>query len=906
MKYVDDKTPKTVLQSEKVVIVNEPTKGYDVSSLIPGDITANNTHYALDKVDGVRLSKTPMSTDVIVTADYSVDTKGTDDNGKNDNIPDKYQWTVTYEVVNGIWEGETGNEAAKPKSDVVTFATAQKDTDGNFTGWMENDSKEVALTGVPSGTADEGYDNGTWSVKPETDFSVNGKLGADGNPATATGDVTFVLTYTQNTYPYTVEYYKGGEKITDEDTLKALQAALGDNKRLADGKDDNGNFIKYEKGHKVSLAVSTDFPKSFKVGSDNFTYDETHPAAITISDDADSNVIKVYYLTDNKGGETGGPDGIPDAYEAFVEYVYSPDKLTAANGKVVTPSDGYEYAVDLREKNGVEFVKNADGTIKLKDSITTSGASAVRSASIGNDNYAFDLPTGGQLLYDGAALAEIYRTGRGSFKVRSKWRYDKPNNLIEVYEIPYSTTSEAILDKVAELMKLGKVKEIADMRDETDRDGLKLTIDLKRGTDPDKLMAKLFRSTPLQDSQSCNFNILIAGMPRVMGVREILEEWAAWRTQSVRRRVYFSISRKKEKLHLLKGLRRILLDIDRAIQIIRDTEEDSEVIPNLMIGFGIDQVQAEYVADIRLRNINKEYILKRTQEVEALQDEIADLEDTVNSQQRVRQIIIAELEQVKAKYGQPRRTEILFDYAPEESAGEEDEAPDYPVHLFFSREGYLKKITPQSLRMASDQKYKEGDGPFLSWEAGNRDELLVFTDRQQCYKTRLRDFDDTKASALGDYLPTKLAMDPEERAVWACIPGDYSGHLLFFFDNGKAARVELSAYQTQTRRKRLTGAYSDKAPLVSAFLLREDFEAAVISNEGRCVIFHTAALTPKTTRSTQGVNVMTLKPKYRVEKALPLEGSHIVNAARYRARSLPVAGALLKEEDRGEEQLTIL
>ncbi len=517
-----------------------------------------------------------------------------------------------------------------------------------------------------------------------------------------------------------------------------------------------------------------------------------------------------------------------------------------------------------------------------------------------------DLPTGGQLLYDGAALAEIYRTGRGSFKVRSKWRYDKPNNLIEVYEIPYSTTSEAILDKVAELMKLGKVKEIADMRDETDRDGLKLTIDLKRGTDPDKLMAKLFRSTPLQDSQSCNFNILIAGMPRVMGVREILEEWAAWRTQSVRRRVYFSISRKKEKLHLLKGLRRILLDIDRAIQIIRDTEEDSEVIPNLMIGFGIDQVQAEYVADIRLRNINKEYILKRTQEVEALQDEIADLEDTVNSQQRVRQIIIAELEQVKAKYGQPRRTEILFDYAPEESAGEEDEAPDYPVHLFFSQEGYLKKITPQSLRMASDQKYKEGDGPFLSWEAGNRDELLVFTDRQQCYKTRLRDFDDTKASALGDYLPTKLAMDPEERAVWACIPGDYSGHLLFFFDNGKAARVELSAYQTQTRRKRLTGAYSDKAPLVSAFLLREDFEAAVISNEGRCVIFHTAALTPKTTRSTQGVNVMTLKPKYRVEKALPLEGSHIVNAARYRARSLPAAGALLKEEDRGEEQLTIL
>ena len=517
-----------------------------------------------------------------------------------------------------------------------------------------------------------------------------------------------------------------------------------------------------------------------------------------------------------------------------------------------------------------------------------------------------DLPTGGELLYNAAALSDIYRTGRGSFRVRARWRYVKEENLIEVYEIPYSTTSEAIIDKVTELLKAGKLKEIADMRDETDLSGLKLTIDLKRGADPEKLMARLFKMTPLMDSQSCNFNILIAGQPKVLGVREILEEWTAWRMDSVRRRVYFSMNRKKEKLHLLKGLRRILLDIDRAIQIIRDTEEDAEVIPNLMIGFGIDQVQAEYVADIRLRNINKEYILKRTQEVDTLEDEIADLEDTVNSPKRIQKIIVDELTEVKKKYAVPRRTEIVYDHMDEPVMTVEDETPDYPVHLFFSREGYLKKITPQSLRMASDQKYKEGDGPFLGWEANNRDELLVFTDRQQCYKTRLSDFDDTKASVLGDYLPSKLGMDPEERAVWACIPGDFSGQLLFFFANGKAARVELSAYQTQTRRKKLTGAYSDKSPLVSAFLLREDFEAAVISTEGRCVVFHTASLNPKTTRNTQGVSVMTLKPKFTVEKVLPLDRTHIQNAARYRARSLPIAGALLKEEDREEEQMTLL
>ena len=517
-----------------------------------------------------------------------------------------------------------------------------------------------------------------------------------------------------------------------------------------------------------------------------------------------------------------------------------------------------------------------------------------------------DLPTGGELIYDAAALGEIYRTGRGSFKVRAKWRYLKSENLIEVYEIPYSTTSEAIMDKVSELVKAGKIKEIADMRDETDLTGLKLAIDLKRGTDPDKLMSKLFRMTPLMDSQSCNFNVLIAGMPRVMGVREILEEWTAWRADSVRRRVYFNMKKKQDKLHLLQGLRRILLDIDRAIQIIRETEEDAEVVPNLMIGFGIDQVQAEYVADIRLRNINKEYILKRTQEVDSLEAEIEDLQATVNDPKRIRKIIIGELTEVRKKYAEPRRTDILYEYEAENAQGEEDDTPDYPVHLFLSREGYLKKITPQSLRMASDQKYKEGDGPFLYWEGNNRDELLVFTDRQQCYKTRLSEFDDSKASVLGDYLPTKLGMDGEERVLWACIPGDYSGQLLFCFENGKTARVELSAYQTQTRRKKLTGAYSDKSPLVTAFLLREELELALYSSDGRCMVFHTAVLAPKTTRTTQGVNVMALKPKRTVTQVLPLAETAIVNAARYRARSLPVAGAILREEDRGEKQLSLL
>ena len=516
-----------------------------------------------------------------------------------------------------------------------------------------------------------------------------------------------------------------------------------------------------------------------------------------------------------------------------------------------------------------------------------------------------DFPTGGQIICDEDELRRIYATGRGGLKVRARWRYDKKENVIEVYEIPYSTSIEVILDKVAELVKAGKVKEISDMRDETDLSGLKLAIDLKRGVDPEKLMQKLFKLTPLQDTASCNFNILIGGMPRVMGVGEILQEWTAWRTECVKRRVFYILSRKKEKMHLLLGLKRILLDIDKAIAIIRETEEEAEVIPNLMIGFGIDEKQAEYVAEIKLRNINKEYILKRVQETQSLADEIDDLEDTLAKPARVRRIIISELETVRKKYGQPRKTEILYGHEVEEYR-EEEQVEDYPVTLFLSREGYFKKITPQSLRMSGEQKYKEGDGPMQQIETTNAAELMFFTDRCQVYKTRVSEFADSKASLLGDYLPGKLGMDDGESVIYLLLPGDYSGQLLFFFENGKAARVELKAYATVSNRRRLTGAYSDKSPLVTILPLREDQELALLSSEPRALIFHTSQLAPKATRTTQGVAVMTLKPKYHLQRAVPVEQSGIVNLTRYRTRSIPAAGALVKPEDQGEEQLSLL
>ena len=513
-----------------------------------------------------------------------------------------------------------------------------------------------------------------------------------------------------------------------------------------------------------------------------------------------------------------------------------------------------------------------------------------------------DFSTGAELLFDEAATREIYSTGRGSFRLRAKWRYVKEGNLIEITEIPYTTATEVIMDKVAELIKAGKIREIADMRDETDLGGLKLTIDLKRGVDPDKLMQKLFRMTTLQDSFPCNFNILIAGMPRVMGVGEILDEWTAWRTDCIKRRLFFQIGKKEEKLHLLKGLERILLDIDKAIRVIRETEMDSEVVPNLMIEFGIDEIQANFVAEIKLRNINKEYILKQTKAISQLEQEIADMRATLDSPRKLKNVIISELQEVSKKYGQPRKTEILYNVSETAAEDEEEPVPDYPVTVFLSKEGYLKKITAQSLRMSGEQKFKEGDSLSFTRETTNRAEFLVFTDKFQCYKSRLSDFDDGKASLLGDYLPQKLGFEPGENLVSLQFCGDYKGFVLFFFENGKAAKVPLSAYETKTNRKKLTGAYSDKSPLAAAMVLEEDAQIALYSSDGRAAVFSTAQLLPKTTRNTQGVAVMTLKKKAVLRDVRLLEESGIANPGRYRTKTIPSAGMLLKEEDSADKQ----
>ena len=515
-----------------------------------------------------------------------------------------------------------------------------------------------------------------------------------------------------------------------------------------------------------------------------------------------------------------------------------------------------------------------------------------------------DFPTGGELLYDPAEMGAIYQTGRGSFRLRAKWRYVKAGNLIEIGQIPYTTTVEAIMDKVAELIRAGKIREIGDMRDETDLSGLKLTIDLKRGVDPEKLMAKLFRLTPLQDTYPCNFNILIAGMPKVMGVGEILDEWIAWRQQCVKRRVFYRLGKKRDKLHLLRGLERILLDIDKAIAIIRQTELEADVVPNLMIGFGIDQIQAEFVAEIKLRNINKEYILKRTAETGALEKEIRQLEATLNSPRRIKTLIVGELEQVIKGYGQPRKTELVYQW--DDAAAEEEEAPpDYPVTVFVSREGYFKKITPQSLRSSGEQKFKDGDSLAFSRQVTNQAELLAFTDKFQCYKARVSDFADGKAAQLGDYLPTKLGFDPGETLLQVVLPGDYGGFVLFCFENGKVAKVPLSAYGTKSNRKKLTGAFSDKCPVRTILAMAEDGQVAAYSSDGRAMIFSTAQLTPKATRTTQGVAVLTLRKKAALDRVVPAEESGIVQTARYKGRSLPAAGAILRPEDVAQMTLAL-
>ena len=588
------------------------------------------------------------------------------------------------------------------------------------------------------------------------------------------------------------------------------------------------------------------------------------------------------------------------------------------------------------DKDTVDFVDNYDNTMKEPTLFPVTFPSVLVNANLGiavgmassicsfnlkeiceatenlikNPDYdvcdsvkAPDFIGGGQIVYNEAQMREIFRTGRGSFKVRAKYTYDKPNNCIDITEIPPTTTSEAIIDKIIEKVKGGTAREISDVRDETDKKGLKITIDLKRGTDPDKLMKKLFKSTPLEDSFACNFNVLIAGVPRVLGVRDLLLEWIAFRSECVRRRVYFDLSKAKERLHLLEGLQKILLDIDKAIRIIRSTEEESEVVPNLMIGFGIDKIQAEYVAEIKLRHLNREYILKRTKDIETLRADIEDMEDILSSKARIKKIIVSELQDVVKKYDKPRRSEILYAESLEDDEPVE-EIPDYPVHLFFTKDGYFKKITPQSLRMSGEQKLKDGDSVVQTLEATNNTDLLFFTDHCQVYKAKAADFDDTKASVLGDFVPTHLHMDPGESAIYMAVTTDYKGYMLFFFENGKLAKVDLSAYETKTNRKKLIKAYCEKFPLAAIRQITEDCELVVQSTAGRILLLNTGAVSPKTTKDTQGVAVMTLKKGHRLSSVRDYKEGEFVKPARYRTRSLPAAGALLSAEDAGE-QLTL-
>lgn len=588
------------------------------------------------------------------------------------------------------------------------------------------------------------------------------------------------------------------------------------------------------------------------------------------------------------------------------------------------------------DKDTVDFVDNYDNTMKEPTLFPVTFPSVLVNANLGiavgmassicsfnlkeiceatenlikNPDYdvcdsvkAPDFIGGGQIVYNEAQMREIFRTGRGSFKVRAKYTYDKPNNCIDITEIPPTTTSEAIIDKIIEKVKGGTAREISDVRDETDKKGLKITIDLKRGTDPDKLMKKLFKSTSLEDSFACNFNVLIAGVPRVLGVRDLLLEWIAFRSECVRRRVYFDLSKAKERLHLLEGLQKILLDIDKAIRIIRSTEEESEVVPNLMIGFGIDKIQAEYVAEIKLRHLNREYILKRTKDIENLRADIEDMEDILSSKARIKKIIVSELQNVVKKYDKPRRSEILYAESLEDDEPVE-EIPDYPVHLFFTKDGYFKKITPQSLRMSGEQKLKDGDSVVQTLEATNNTDLLFFTDHCQVYKAKAADFDDTKASVLGDFVPTHLHMDPGESAIYMAVTTDYKGYMLFFFENGKLAKVDLSAYETKTNRKKLIKAYCEKFPLAAIRQITEDCELVVQSTAGRILLLNTGAVSPKTTKDTQGVAVMTLKKGHRLSSVRDYKEGEFVKPARYRTRSLPAAGALLSAEDAGE-QLTL-
>ncbi len=512
-----------------------------------------------------------------------------------------------------------------------------------------------------------------------------------------------------------------------------------------------------------------------------------------------------------------------------------------------------------------------------------------------------DFAGGGIILYNRDEMDKIYRTGRGSVRVRAKYNFDKSNNCIEITEIPPTTTVEAIIDKIVELIKQSKLKDISNLRDETDISGLKLTLDLKRGVDPDKLMQKLFHMTPLEDSYSCNFNVLIGGNPKVMGVYELLEEWTAFREECIRRRVYYDLKKKKEKLHLLQGLAKILLDIDKAIKIVRETEEEAEVVPNLMIGFGIDEIQAEYVAEIKLRHLNREYILNRTKEIDDLKEAIADMEEILKNNKRVRAIIIDELKEVEKKYSKPRKSLINYDHEEQEYVKEEEEVPDYPVHLFFTREGYFKKITPLSLRMSGEHKLKDGDEIMMQVESSNAAELLFFTNKCQVYKTRACEFDDTKTSVMGDYIAAKLEMEEGEVPLYMAVTKDYAGYMLFLFENGKAAKVRMDSYSTKTRRKKLINAYSSKSPVAYIRYMHDEGELAVFTSAGRMLCLNTKMISEKTAKDTQGVAAVTLKKNHRIERVTDFVADNFADPHRYKTKSLPAAGAILKSVDVGEQ-----
>ena len=618
------------------------------------------------------------------------------------------------------------------------------------------------------------------------------------------------------------------------------------------------------------------YSRDMSYAASRYTEAKLSKICTALFEDIDKDAVD---FTDNYDGTMLEPTLLPTAF---------PNVLVSANSGIAVGMASQICGFNLNEVCNAAIALLRDGDADLLSLMP-----------------APDFPTGAEVLYDRAALETVYRTGRGSIQVRARWRYLQKENMIEITEIPYTATCEAILDKVAELIKAGKIREINDMRDETDLSGLRLAIDLKRGADPDRLMQKLFKSTPLQDAFPCNFNILIAGNPRVMGVREILDEWIAWRTECVRRRIYHELAGKKDRLHLLQGLQRILLDIDRAIEIIRNTELEADVVPNLMVGFGIDEPQAEYVAEIRLRNINREYILKRTSDIDALEKDIADLEATLNSRRRLRNVLIAELEKINKQFPTPRRTGIVYeDELPEFT---EEEAPDTdPVTVFLSKEGYFKKITPQSLRMSSEQKYKEGDGLRRQLESANHHELLIFTDRQQVYRLRLADIEPTKASVLGSFLPTLLNMDDGESVLDMVDPGDYRGALVLAFANGKLAHIPLESYQTKGNRKKLLNAYSDKSRLVGLVHLTEEKDLFLLTNDGRGLVVNSSLVALKTTRNTQGVSVLSLRGRKELAEILPAEAAHLADPSRYRAKAIPKAPVALTMEDRGEEQLSLL